>query len=111
MSSTAQLRYLRISPRKVRLVADLIRGLQVEEAMNLLRFTPKRAATPLRKLLASAVANADQKPGTDVDKLHVVTISVDQGPRLKRFRPRAMGRASAILKPTSHIKIVVEERE
>lgn len=94
---------------KVRLVADLIRGKKVEDALNILAFTPKSSAPVLTKVLNSAIANAGQKKGVDVDTLIVKKISVDEGPTLKRFRPRAMGRGTRILKRSSHIKIIVEE--
>ncbi len=107
----ATLRYLRISPRKVRLVADLVRGKHVEDALNILQFTNKRSSQPLAKLLKSAVANADQKPGVNVDKLFVKTLMVDGGPTIKRFASRAMGRATPIIRRTSHITIVLEQRQ
>ena len=110
MVSSASLKSLRVAPRKVRLVADLIRGKQVEEALNILLFTDKKSAKPLEKLLRSAVANADQKGGVDVDNLYVGAVMVDGGPTMKRFRPRAMGRAAPILKRTSHITIGLENR-
>ncbi len=110
MVSTAKLRHLRIAPRKVRLVADLIRGKNVEEALSILQFTNKRSSLPLAKLLQSAVANADQKEGVDVDRLFVKTITVDGGPTIKRFRPRAMGRATPILKRTSHVSIALDQQ-
>ena len=101
MVATAKLRHLRIAPRKVRLVADMIRGKDIEEALSILAFNGKRSSVPLAKLLRSAVANADQKDGVDIDRLFVETITVDGGPTIKRFRPRAMGRATPILKRTS----------
>ena len=110
MISTAKLRHLRMSPRKVRLVADLIRGKNVEDALNILQFTNKRSSVPLARLLKSAVANADQKDGVDVDRLFVKTITVDGGPTIKRFRPRAMGRATPILKRTSHVFIALDQQ-
>lgn len=110
MIASASLRSLRVAPRKVRLVADLIRGKQVEEALNILLFTEKRSARPIEKLLRSAVANADQKGGVDVDDLYIGTIHVDGGPTLKRYRPRAMGRAGPILKRTTHVTIGLEKR-
>ena len=110
MVSTAKLRHLRIAPRKVRLVADMIRGKDVEEALSILQFTGKRSSVPLAKLVQSAVANADQKDGVDIDRLFVKTITVDGGPTIKRFRPRAMGRATPILKRTSHVSIALDER-
>jgi large subunit ribosomal protein L22 len=91
------------------LAADLIRGKKSEEALNLLSFTPKAAAKIILKLLKSAVANATQKK-IDVDRLYVKTVTVDQGPTMKRFMPRAQGRATSIRKRTSHITIVLDER-
>src|SRR5712664_3748640 len=107
MEATAKLKYLRITPRKVRVVADLIRGQKVGAALNMLTYVEKRAAEPLAKLLRSAVANADQasKGQLDVDTLRVKELLVDQGPSLRRFMPRAMGRAFKVLKKTSHIVI------
>jgi large subunit ribosomal protein L22 len=109
MEVKAKLRFTRIGPRKARLVADLIRGKSSEEALSILTFTPKAAARIIIKLLRSAIANADQKK-IDVDRLYVKTIMVDQGPTMKRFMPRAMGRATTIRKRTSHITIVLDER-
>ena len=102
-------KYIRISPQKVRLVADLVRGKKVEDALNILMFTPKGSAPVIAKLLKSAVANAGQKEGVDVDTLVVKRIAVDEGPTMKRFRARAMGRGTRILKRMSHISITVEE--
>jgi len=109
MEVKAKLRFTRIASRKARLVADLIRGKKSEEALNILTFTPKAAARIIVKLLKSAVANATQKK-IDVDRLYVKTIMVDQGPTMKRFMPRALGRATTIRKRTSHITIVLDER-
>lgn len=111
MEATAKLKYLRITPRKVRAVADLIRGKKVGYALNALTFIEKRAAEPVAKLLRSAVANADQasKGQLDVDTLHVKELLVDQGPSLRRFMPRAMGRAFKVLKKTSHIIITISD--
>jgi len=107
--SHAKLSNLRIAPRKVRIVADLIRGQKVGSALNALKFTPKSAAKPLWKLLSSAVANAVQADkDLDVDQLVVKSITVDQGPTFRRFMPRAMGRATRINKKTSHIQIVLD---
>jgi large subunit ribosomal protein L22 len=110
MGPFASLNYLRMSPQKVRLVVDLIRGRAVEEALNILTFSPKAAARPLGKLLKSAVANADQKGGFDLDKLVVKTATVDEGPTWRRWLPRAQGRATRIRKRTSHVTIVLGER-
>jgi large subunit ribosomal protein L22 len=107
----AKLRHLRIAPRKVRLVADLIRGKHVEEALNILQFTQKGSSRPLAKLVKSAVANADQKGGVDIDNLYVGECFVDGGPMLKRFMPRAQGRATPIMKRTSHVTVGLEVRE
>ena len=111
MEAKASLRYLRITPRKVRVVADLIRGKKVGAALAQLAYVEKRAALPVAKLLRSAVANADQasKGQVDVDQLYVVELQVGQGPSLRRFMPRAMGRAFKVLKKTSHVSIVVAD--
>jgi large subunit ribosomal protein L22 len=110
MEVKARLRFVRIAPRKARLVADLIRGKRSEEALNILTFTRKAAAKILIKLLKSAIANATQKKNIDVDHLYVKQITVDQGPTMKRYQPRALGRATMIRKRTSHIHIVLDER-
>ena len=110
MESTAKLNGTRISPQKARLIADLVRGENAETAINNLRFMPKKGARIIRKLIESAVANASQNEAIDIDTLYVKTIFVDGGPMLKRIRPRAMGRASRILKRTSHITIVLDEQ-
>ena len=112
MEATANLKYLRITPRKVRAVADLIRGKKVGAALSMLTFVEKRAAAPLAKLLRSAIANADQKSKgqVDVDKLIVKELMVDQGPSMRRFHPRALGRAFKVLKKTSHITLTVGEK-
>ncbi len=110
MEAKAVLRGTRISPQKARLVADLVRGKDAGEAIISLRFMPKKAARIIRKLLESAVANASQNEAIDIDTLYVKTIFVDGGTTLKRIRPRAMGRASRILKRSSHITIVLEEQ-
>ena len=104
-------RTVRIAPRKVRLVVDLIRGKQVGEAVAILRHTPKAASPVVEKVLKSAVANAEHNYELDVNNLVVSEIYVDEGPTLKRFRPRAQGRASAINKRTSHITVVVSEKK
>jgi large subunit ribosomal protein L22 len=102
----ATLSYLRVAPRKVRLVANEVRGLPVGDALALLRFTPARAAKHLAKLLRSAVANAENKGGrVDVDALVVKTLTVDQGPKMRRFMPRAQGRAYRVEKKTSHVYV------
>jgi len=110
METQAVAKYLRLSPRKVRLSADLIRGKQVEEALNLLSHTPKSGAKVLSKVVRSALANAGQNRSIDVDTLFIKTIFVNQGPTLKRFRARPMGRAARIRKRTCHITVVLSER-
>jgi large subunit ribosomal protein L22 len=110
MEVRAAAKYIRISPTKVRKVARAIKGKQVEHALSLLGFMPQRSAGILGKVIRSAVANADQKPDIDVDSLSISNIVVNQGPTLKRFRPRAMGRATRILKRTSHITVVLAEQ-
>ena len=111
MEVKASLKYLRIAPRKVRLVADLIRGLDVEEAKNLLSLERKRAAKNLLKLLNSAISNAKNNFHLNEDNLYIKTIRVDQGPTLKRYFPRAQGRATLIQKKTSHIFIELAESQ
>ena len=102
----ASLHFLRLAPRKVRLVADHLRGMQVGAALALLRYTPNAAAKPLAKLVRSAIANAEQKGGrVDVDRLFVRTLTVDGGPKMRRYMPRAMGRAYRIEKRTSHVYV------
>jgi large subunit ribosomal protein L22 len=103
----AILRGVRISPQKARLVADQVRGMAVGRATNLLAFSDKRAAGLLKKVLLSAVANAENNLGADVDDLKISTITVDEGPRLKRMHARAKGRGTQIIKRTSHITVVV----
>lgn len=109
MSVIAKLHYLRIAPRKVRLVADLIRGKTVEEAQTILNFIVKKAAQPLLKLLKSAIANAKHNFQLEQGNLYISKIMVDEGPKYKRWMPRARGMASPIQKKTSHITIVLEE--
>ena len=109
METRAVAKYVRISPRKVRLVMDQLRGKRVEIALNLLNFAPQKSAYIVKKLISSAVANAEENTEIDVDTLFVKTIFADEGPTLKRFRPRAMGRATRIRKRTSHITVILEE--
>lgn len=105
-------RFIRIPPRKARLVVDMVRGRDINQALSILKFTPKYAARVVEKVLRSAMANAQQNHGVkDVDSLFIKRAFVDAGPTIKRFRPRAMGRASPIKKRTSHLTIVLEERE
>ncbi len=110
MEVKAVAKYIRISPQKARLVADVVRGMDAGQALTILRFMPKKGAAIIRKVLESAVANADQMDTVDVDTLYVKEILVDGGPMLKRFRPRAQGRANRILKRSSHITVVVDEK-
>lgn len=109
MQTKAQLRYLRIAPRKVRLVVDMIRGKSVDKAQHILSFTTKKAANPVLKLLNSAVANAKNNLKLDTTNLFISKIEVNEGPKLKRWRPRARGRAYEIQKKTSHIIMVLDE--
>jgi large subunit ribosomal protein L22 len=102
---------MHIAPRKVRLVVDMIRGQGVEQALGILEFTAKRAARLVAKTLKSAVANAESTQNVDVDALYVKRVYVDEGPVLKRFLPRAHGRATQVLKRTSHVTVVVDEHE
>ena len=110
MEVKAVARFVRLSPRKARLIMDQIRGKQVEEAINLLTFAPQKSAFVIKKLVNSAVSNAEQNTELDVDKLYIKRIFADQGPSLKRFRARALGRASRIRKRTSHLTVVLEEK-
>ena len=107
--SRAYLKYVRISPRKVKIVLDLIRNKPADLAMAILKHTPKAACEPLEKLLKSAMANAEVNHNMDVSKLYIAECSVSQGPTLKRIRPRAQGRAYRIDKKTSHITMVLKE--
>jgi large subunit ribosomal protein L22 len=111
MEAKARARYVRITPTKARRVIDLIRGRHVEEARRILRFSPLGAARTVSKVLDSAVANAEQSPGIIPENLVVRAAWVDEGPTLKRYRPRAYGRATRIRKRTSHITLVVESIE
>ncbi len=113
MISQAKANFQKISPRKARIVADLVRGRDAGEALQLLEFTPKSGAPVLKKLIASAIANAQQKrPDIDVDTLYVSHASVDKGPNshMRRWRPRAQGRATRVVKGVSHIHIELDER-
>ena len=110
METKAFARFIRISPRKVRIVAENVKGLPVENAISLLTFSPKKAGQILLKVVKSAVANAEQNPNLDVDKLVIKRLWVDEGPTMKRWRPRAQGRAYRINKRTSHITVVLDEK-
>ncbi len=110
MEAKAVAKYVRIAPRKVRVVMDLIRGKDVADAFAILKFTPKVGAEVIEKVLKSAVANAENNFDMNVDKLYVSSAFVDQGPTLKRIHPRSRGQAFSILKRTSHVTVVVTER-
>ncbi len=107
MQVQAKLFGVRLSAQKGRLVADLIRGKKVDQALNILTFSPQKAATIIKKVLESAVANAEHNNGADVDELQVSTIYVEKGPILKRFSARAKGRGNSIIKPTCHVFVTV----
>jgi large subunit ribosomal protein L22 len=111
MIAMAKGRYLRTTPRKARLVVDMIRGKYTEEALSVLQFTPKRAARTVERVLKSAIANAEQRDDVNVDNLFVSKVTVNGGPTLKRLRPVPMGRAVRFLKRTSHITIELDEKE
>ena len=110
MEAKAIAKHIRIAPRKIRIVVDLIRGKNIGEAFNILKFTPKVGAEVIEKVLKSAVANAENNFDMNVDKLYVSSAFVDQGPTLKRIHPRSRGQAFKILKRSSHITVVVEEK-
>ena len=109
MGTRAQARFVRVTPRKARRVADLIRGLPADEAQAVLRFAPQSASEPVGKVLASAIANAEHNDKLDRETLVVERVWVDEGPTLKRIRPRGFGRAFRVSKRTSHITVVVAE--
>ena len=109
MKVRAVARYVRISPQKVRMLAGAIKGKPVEKALEALKFMPQKGAGIVEKVLRSAIANADQQPDIDIDDLVVGNLTVDQGPMLKRFRARARGRGTRILKRTSHVTVVLTE--
>jgi ribosomal protein L22 len=107
----ASARYVRIAPRKVRLIADQVRGMQIEKARALLQFSPRGAAEDIHKLINSAASNAENNHDLIADEMRVAEITVDEGPTLKRFRPRALGRATPIHKRTSHIAVALSPEE
>jgi large subunit ribosomal protein L22 len=111
VESRAHARHIRISPRKVKIVTDLIRGKDLSEALNILTFTPKAASKPVEKLVRSAAANAENNHDMNLENLYIAEIQANQGPTLKRFRARAQGRGTQILKRSSHISVVLKERE
>jgi len=110
MEALAKHNFARISPQKARLVADQIRGKSVDQALEILAFSNKKAADLIKKVLESAIANAEHNEGADIDDLNVAKIFVDEGPIMKRIMPRAKGRADRILKRSSHITVVVADR-
>ena len=110
MEAIAKHRFARTSAQKARLVADLIRGKSVAQALNILAFSPKKTAALMKAVLESAIANAEHNQGADIDELKVASVFVDEGPSLKRIKPRAKGRADRILKRTSHITVVVSQK-
>jgi len=109
METSATLRFVRLSAQKARLVADRIRGMPVEKAVDVLAFSNKRAAGVIKKVVESAIANAEHNDGADIDELRISRICVDQGPTYKRIEARARGRANRILRPTSHITVTVSD--
>ncbi|QTS83796.1 50S ribosomal protein L22 [Coxiella endosymbiont of Amblyomma nuttalli] len=109
MEVSAKAKYIRISAQKARLVANQVRGLSAERAIDLLRFSHKKAAAIMKKVLDSAIANAEHNAGADIDELKVSTVMVDEGPMQKRFHARARGRANRIMKRTCHITIKVAD--
>ncbi len=109
METKAAARFIRISPQKIRLIMDQVRGKKVGEALNQLTFAPQKGARILKKLLSSAVANAEQDTNVDVDLLYIKRIYANEGPTLKRWRPRAQGRATRIRKRTSHLTVILDE--
>jgi len=111
MEVNAKLRFARISPQKARLVADQVRGMSVDDALEVLAFSQKKAAGIIKKILDSAIANAEHNEGADIDELTITRVMVDQAPTMKRMRPRAKGRANRILKRTSHITLTVGDGE
>ena len=109
MQVQARLRHYRVAPRKARLVTDMIKGMDVSRAIDTLQVTQKKCAPAVRKLVQSAVANADQRGDMDLDALYIARAYVDEGPTMRRFQPRAMGRATRINKRSSHITIVLDD--
>lgn len=109
MQTTAKLRFIRVSPQKARLVAKQIKGMPVERALNVLTFSPQRASSIVKKVLESAIANAEHNDGADIDELKVKNVCVDEGPTYGRMRARAKGRGTRILKRTSHVTVAVAD--
>lgn len=111
MEIRAAAKYVRISPRKIRLIINQVRGKKVGDALNVLSFAPQKGARILKKLVNSAVANAEENSGVDVDSLYIKRIYADEGPTLKRWRPRARGRATRIRKRVSHLTVILDEKQ
>jgi len=111
MEVAAKLKFTRLSPQKCRLVCDQIRGLRIERALDILKFSPKKSAAIVKKVLESAIANAEHNNGADIDDLKVSKVFADQGPAFKRMQARAKGRGTTILKPTCHITVVLSDEE
>jgi len=111
MTTSATLKFTHLAPQKMRLVADQIRGLPVDHALNILTFSNKKAAAVIKKVLESAIANAEHNDGSDIDELKIKSIVVNPGPTMKRLRPRARGRADKILKRSSHLTVTVDENQ
>jgi large subunit ribosomal protein L22 len=109
MEKKASARFIRVSPQRIRLIMDEVRGKKAEEALNMLSLAPQKGARVLKKLIQSAVANAEQDSNVDLDVLYIKRIYADQGPTLKRWRPRAQGRATRIRKRTSHLTVILDE--
>lgn len=111
MEVSARLKFARLSPQKCGLVCDQVRGLPIERALDILKFSPKRAAAMVKKLLDSAIANAEHNFGADIDELKIKTIYANQGPTYKRTQAKAKGRGTRILKPTCHVTIILSDGE
>jgi large subunit ribosomal protein L22 len=111
MQVAAKLKFARMSPQKCRLVCDQVRGLPIDRALDVLKFSRKQAAAVLKKVLDSAIANAEHNHGADIDELKIATIYADQGPTYKRMQAKAKGRGARILKPTCHVTIILSDEE
>jgi large subunit ribosomal protein L22 len=111
MQVAAKLKFARLSPQKCRLVCDQIRGLSIDKASDILAFSPKKAAMILKKVLDSAIANAEHKFGADIDQLKIAKIYADQGPTYKRMQARAKGRGTRLIKPTCHVTVILSDEE
>ena len=111
MTTSATLKFTHLSPQKMRLIADQVRGMSADRAVTLLSFSNKKGAKIVKKVLESAIANAENNDGADIDELKITSVEVNQGPTMKRLRPRARGRADRIIKRTSHLIVKVSENE